>query len=136
MMKWTWAMVGTMALAACSGGQDDAGTTGQSQAAPLVTPAPSNLAGTYGAAGVDGQPWTSSLNADGSYQNTIGGEVSEAGTWTQAEDQLCFSPEAAPDEAAREQTCLTVLSVNQDGSLVLADAQGNQTTAPRIDRQD
>ena len=85
---------------------------------------------------MDGQPWTSALNANGTYQNTIGGEVSEAGTWTQVEDQLCFMPQSAPGETAREQTCLTVLSVNRDGSLVLADAQGNQTTAPRIDPLD
>ena len=131
-MKRIVALAGALALAACGSGE--APEEGQAAAAapPAAAPA-SSLAGTYGASGADGQPWTSALNANGTYRNTVAGQLSESGRWSHRDDQLCFQPEALAGEVPTE-TCLTLLNVNDDGSLVLADAEGNETTAPRLAR--
>lgn len=131
-MKWIWALAGAMALSACGNGAGTATLGEQSQAATVPSPQPNAIAGIYGANGVDGQPWTSELAADGTYRNTIAGQVSEAGTWSHADNRLCFRPEGDADQATPATTCLTVIEVSPDGSLVLSDDAGNQTTAPRL----
>jgi hypothetical protein len=134
-MKVYLALAGALALSACDNNGADAAPSGSDQATVTATPPPANLTGTYGANGVDGQPWTSSLNADGTYQNTIAGQVSEVGKWSHTDNRLCFEPDAADGQPAPEATCLTLVETAPNGSLVLADEAGNQTTAPRIDEQ-
>ena len=128
-----------LTLAAC-GGQDTPAAP-PSPAASAAAPAADSaaaLAGTYGAARADGMPWTTTLQADGRYSNTMAGQVTESGRWTRAGDQLCFT--ASVDGAAQGsatatppvQVCQTLVAVNPDGGLVVRDAGGHETTAPRL----
>jgi hypothetical protein len=88
--------------------------------------------GTYGGKNEDGEAWTSTLNADGTYQDAEAGEVTVTGSWTHEDDQLCFNPDVE-EGTQSESTCLNLVSVNPDGSLLLADAEGNEMTVPRLE---
>jgi hypothetical protein len=135
-MKRFVVLAGALALAACDTGTSEVDTApppSDSDTAAAGT-VPASLAGTYGATGADGAPWTTVLEADGRYRNTVGGELTESGTWAQTGDQLCFTltPPSGNSGATGQQTCQTLLNVNDDGSLVVRDATGQETTAPRI----
>lgn len=133
-MKRVFVLAGAVALAACgndSGAAESAAVEVAPSAAATVS---TSLAGTYGSTGSDGAPWTTVLGADGRYRNTVAGEMTESGTWGQTGDQLCFTPTPQSDANAGsgQPTCQTLLNVNDDGSLVVRDAAGQETTAPRI----
>ena len=133
-MKRVLVLAGAMALAAC-GNDSGSGESAAVEVAPSAAAAvPASLAGTYGATGADGAPWTTVLGADGRYRNTVAGELTESGSWAQTGDQVCFTPTPQPGDSssAARQTCQTLLTVNDDGSLVVRDTSGQETTAPRI----
>ena len=131
-MKQYLALFGAFSLVACGGGDDAAGPAAEGEPTGATAPAPdSPLIGAFGGLDMDGQPWSSRINADGTYQDTQGGEVTETGTWTHEGDQVCFSPSSAAEEAA-DATCLTLVNVNDDGSLLMSDGAGNETTVPRL----
>lgn len=127
-MKACFALAAALVLSACGGGDDAATPEG---GAPVAPAADSPLIGNYGGSDMDGNSWTSQMNADGTYRDTLNGEVSETGTWTHENDQVCFTP-APVDNVAASATCLTLVNVNDDGSLLMADAEGNETTVPRL----
>jgi hypothetical protein len=128
-------LAGVLALAAC-GSAPDSGDA--ANAAPTPSPTAdqvsAELAGTYGAQGTDGQAWTTTLGADGTYRNTVAGEQTESGTWQKSGDEICFTPVPVAGEAPA-QTCQTLLNVNDDGSLVVRDDAGVESTAPRLGPQ-
>jgi hypothetical protein len=134
-MKRLLVLAGAVALAACGSG---AGDGESANAAPVPSTAPSqvpvDLVGTYGAQGVNGQAWTTTLAADGSYRNTVAGELTESGSWSKSGDAICFTPTPAAGEAP-DQTCQTLVNVTEDGSLVVRDEAGQETTAPRLRSQ-
>ncbi|WP_160772215.1 hypothetical protein [Alteraurantiacibacter buctensis] len=131
-MKRVMVLAGALALAACGNGTGE-GDSASAAPAPSATPAPvpTELVGTYGAQGADGRPWTTALAADGTYRNTVGGELTESGTWTRSGASICFTPMPVAEQA-QAQTCQTLLNVNDDGSLVVRDAGGQETIAPRL----
>ncbi len=124
-----------LALAACGGNDAEVAETeiasGESAEAAEDAVSENSLVGSYGGEGEDGETWVSTLNADGSYQDIVGGEVSESGSWTHEGDQLCFNPDVE-EGTISEQTCLTLVSVNPDGSLVMSDAEGSEMIVPRL----
>lgn len=125
-------LAGALALAAC-GGSDNAAEADAPAEVEATTPAADDpLVGNFGGVTEDGKAWTSAMNADGTYQDTLDGEVAETGTWTHEGDQVCFAPAAEEGEAAAASSCLTLLNVNDDGSLLMTDAEGNETTVPRL----
>ncbi|MFC3099564.1 hypothetical protein [Altererythrobacter lauratis] len=128
MKKKLVGIVAATLLSACGSGDNSAGT-----ATPTPTPAApdSPLVGVYGGTDMDGNNWTSQINADGTYVDTVGGELSESGTWTHSGNQVCFTAQSA-DGPAPSPTCLTLVNVNDDGSLLMADQVGNETTVPRL----
>ncbi len=130
-MKTIIALAGAFALAACSGGE--AADTTDDTAAAAAPSADSPLIGVYGGTDMDGGTWSSAMNADGTYEDRQGGEVTETGTWTHEGDQVCFAP-AAAEGAAADSTCLTLINVNDDGSLLMSDPEGNETTVPRLEQ--
>lgn len=131
-MKRLLVLAGAVALAACGSGASDGESA---NAAPVpsaaATQVPAELVGTYGAQGVDGKAWTTTLATDGSYRNTVAGELTESGSWSKMGDAICFTPTPAAGSAAA-QTCQTLVNVNEDGSLVVRDEAGQETTAPRL----
>lgn len=131
-MKQYLSLFGAFALAACGGGDDAAAPAAEGDVATVSAPSPdSPLIGEFGGLAMDGQPWGSTIKADGTYQDTQGGEVTEAGTWTHEGDQVCFSPSVAAGEGS-DATCLTLINVNDDGSLLMSDGAGNETTVPKL----
>ncbi len=134
-MKKLVVLAGVFTLAACGGNDAEVAETeiasGEAAEAVEEAGAASPLVGSYGGEGEGGEAWVSSLNADGTYQDVVGGEVSETGQWTHEGDQLCFNPDAE-EGTVSEQTCLTLVNVNEDGSLVMSDADGNEMTVPRL----
>ncbi len=133
-MKRLVVLASALALAACGSGEDETATAAATPSTSRSS-VPASLAGTYGASGADGQPWTTVLDTSGTYRNTVAGDLTESGTWAQTGDQLCFTPTPAAGETA-EQTCQILVNVNDDGSLVMRDTAGEETTAPRLPSQE
>lgn len=131
-MKRVLVLASALALAACGNGASD-GESANAAPTPSATPSPvpSELVGTYGAQGSDGKAWTTTLAADGSYRNTVAGELTESGSWNKAGDAICFTPTPGAGTAP-DQTCQTLVNVTEDGSLVVRDEAGQETTAPRL----
>lgn len=130
-MKKLVALAGALALAACGSTDDSTAAEAPTEVTATTPAADDPLVGNFGGTTSDGKAWTSAMNADGTYQDTLDGEVAETGTWTHEDDQVCFTPAAEAGSAATG-TCLTLLNVNDDGSLVMADAEGTETTVPRL----
>jgi len=134
-MKKLVVLAGALVLAACGSNEAEVAETeiasGEAAEAGGDAGDVSPLVGSYGGESEDGQAWVSSLNADGTYQDVVGGEVSETGTWTHEDSQLCFNPNVE-EGTVSEQTCLTLVNVNEDGSLLMSDAEGNEMTVPRL----
>lgn len=129
-MKRVVVLAGALTLAACGSGTNNGETAAPaSSAAPAQVPA--ELVGTYGADGADGRPWTTTMRADGTYRNTVDGDLTESGTWDKTGDAICFTatPIAGADPV---RTCQTLVKINDDGSLVVRDEGGQETTAPRL----
>lgn len=116
-------------ISACGSGDNGSADT----ATPATAPAAQNsaLVGVYGGTDMDGNAWSSQMNADGTYTDTVGGEVTETGTWTHSGDQLCFTAQSVEGPSPTP-TCLTLININDDGSLLMADPEGNETTVPRL----
>jgi hypothetical protein len=134
-MKKYVVLASALALAACGSNEAEVAETeiasGQSTEEVSEAGTASPLVGSYAGESEDGEAWVSTLNADGTYQDVVAGEVSETGKWTHEGDQLCFNPDAE-EGTVSEQTCLTLVNVNPDGSLLMADAEGNEMTVPRL----
>jgi hypothetical protein len=131
-MKTYIALAAALALASCGSGDEAVGSADGQGETPAAAAPDSPLIGTYGSTDMDGNSWTSAMNADGTYQDTMNGEVTETGTWTHLDDQVCFTP-APIDGATADATCLTLINVNDDGSLLMSDGTGAETTVPRIE---
>jgi hypothetical protein len=129
-MKNLFVLAVALALAACGNGSDAAEAPGEVVATAAAANDP--MIGQFGGTTADGKAWTSAMNADGTYSETLEGEASENGTWTHVDDRVCFTP-APQDGIASPETCLTLLNVNDDGSLLMADAEGLETTVPRLE---
>jgi hypothetical protein len=134
-MKKFVVLAGAFALAACGSNDAEVAETeiasGDATETSAESETASPLVGSYGGEGEDGEAWTSTLNADGTYQDAVAGTVTESGSWTHDNDQLCFNPDVE-EGTESEQTCLTLVSVNPDGSLLMADIDGNEMTVPRL----
>jgi hypothetical protein len=130
-MKKLVALAGVFALAACGSGDDSAGDGAPGEVVATPAAADDPMIGNFGGTTAEGKAWTSAMNANGTYSETLEGEPAESGTWTHVGDQVCFTP--TPEEnITTTVTCLKLLNVNDDGSLLMADAEGTETTVPRI----
>ncbi len=132
-MKKLITLTGALILAACSGGDNTAVEAAEYTSADetAATKTDSPLVGTYGAITEDGDPWTSRINADGTYEDTVAGEVTETGTWTHVDDEICFEQAVTAGETA-DITCLALLDVSADGALHLRDPDGNEMNVPKL----
>lgn len=123
-MKKIIAVAGAIALAACGSGEAEV----EEVVEEVEEPAVSAVAGTYTGTTEDGTEWTSVLNPDGTYQDTVGDEVVESGTWTDGDGQTCFTETTAEGEEPAEASCFTVGEVGEDGSVEITDAEGETMT--------
>ncbi len=131
-MKKIVAVAGARLLAACGDAEAEVEPVEEAaEAGEQVSMAESPLVGSYGGTTDEGEPWTSTINADGSYEDTVGGEVTETGSWTHENDEICFNPSVMDGETA-EQTCMALLAVNDDGSLQLRTPDGGEIMVPKL----
>jgi len=123
-MKKLIAIAAALTLAACGGG-DDAADAG-SDSAPAASSAsdmPADSTGTYVGTGADGEEVTTTLNADGTFQDTVGGEVIRSGTWEDAMRGTCFVEEGVEGEM-----CYNMGAPGPDGTVEVTGPDGVTTT--------
>ncbi len=126
------AMASACALVACGSAEADVEPVDATAGTEVETAfVDSPLVGTYGGTTEDDEPWTSTINADGTYEDSVAGEVTETGTWSHTDDEICFNPAVMEGETA-EQTCMTLLEVNDDGSLHMRGPDGSEMTVPKL----
>ena len=125
MRKLILAAVLTTALAACNSAakesEEAAPADTTAAATEAAAAAPTSVAGTYDATTKDGTKFTSTLNPDGTYQDTdAAGKVTEKGMWADHDGKTCFDPEG--DEAG---TCYTVGEAQADGTQTATPDDGS-----------
>lgn len=114
-----------LALAACG---DAAEESDDPVPAATETVASEGWPGTYEFE-VDGRTTTSTLLADGTYTDTVDGEVVQSGQWEEnAAGKVCFDP--AGDEAAI--ACYAAGEVADDGTMVVTPDEGEPLTVRKI----
>jgi hypothetical protein len=126
MKKLALAAALSAALVACG----DAAEESDEPVAPAATEtaAAEGWAGTYEFE-VEGKTTTSVLMADGTYTDTVDGEVVESGTWEEnAEGQVCFDP---PGEDTPV-TCFTAGEPGEDGTFVATPDEGEPLTIRKV----
>lgn len=115
----------TGALAACGNPAEE---SGDPVPAATETVAADSWAGTYEFE-IEGETTTAALMADGTYTDTVDGEVVESGTWEEnAEGQVCFDP-AGEDTPV---TCFTAGEVGEDGTFVATPDEGEPLTIRKV----
>ncbi|BBC72997.1 conserved hypothetical protein [Altererythrobacter sp. B11] len=125
----TLALAGTLAgslslLAACSAQEPAEQETDN---APLVEEAPpSAMAGSYEITLEDGRALSRFLAADGTYIDSVGGDIIAQGSWQEEGDRLCLSAGTAEGE-----TCYTLTKPAADGTLTITSENGQTLTAEK-----
>lgn len=127
-MKKIFAIAAIMALSACGGDADVEDVVVEDVAVVEVSPA----AGTFTGTTEDGTVWTSVLNEDGTYIDTTGGEVTETGSWTDTNGQICFVPDVAEGEEPGPTTCSTMGEIAEDGTVTVTSAEGEEMTIQKV----
>lgn len=122
-MKKLLATAAIFALAACGGKADEQVADDQVIPTTQSTFAAATEAGTYTGTDEAGQPWTSTLNADGTFEDRADGKVIRTGTWENTAEGTCFTDEAALGEAAEPQ-CYQMGVPDSNGTLVVTGPDG------------
>jgi hypothetical protein len=125
-------LAGIALLAGCGEGREAATPTdAATEAMPIEAASPETAAtgmttangttpGTYDVTAPDGTKMVSTLNADGTYQDTdAAGKVAEKGMWAVKDGRTCFDPEG--DKA---ETCFSEGTRAADGSFEAKDDKG------------
>ena len=123
MKKLILAAALTGALGACSQAaeESDEPTPTATETATTAAATPASSAGTYEVTTKDGTKITSTLNPDGTYQDTdAAGKVTEKGMWADHDGKTCIDPEG--DEAG---TCYAVGEAQADGTQVATPDDGS-----------
>lgn len=120
-MKKLVALAGAFALAACGG--NDAEETAVAEPEPVEAVDTASSAGTYAGTDENGVAWTSTLNADGTFEDTENGEVVRTGTWEDNDRGTCFITEGDDVEA-----CFTMGEVQGDGTVEVTGPEGETFT--------
>ena len=106
----------TLTLAACGGGDEAADT-----ATVADTDTPAGSAGTY-VGGAAGEEVTSVLAADGTFTDTLNGEVIRSGTWEDNIRGTCFVETGVEGEA-----CYNMAAPAADGMMEVTGPDGTKT---------
>ena len=112
------------ALAACGDAAEEADDTATAEAAAA---AEETMAGTY-EFDVDGKTTTAVLTPEGTYTDSVDGEVVESGTWMDMDGKTCFNPEG--DDTP--ETCFTVGETGPDGTFVATGEDGTVLTIKKV----
>ena len=124
-MKKFALLAGIAALAACS----QEAPTNEEVAEPVAATAPmDSIVGTYEETTPEGKTVTTRINEDGTYTESVDGEVTESGSWTQADGKDCFDPEG--DHTP--QRCFTTTAIAEDGTFTATNDAGESITVKKI----
>jgi hypothetical protein len=108
------------ALAACGNPAEQSDEPAPAETTTAAA-APESSAGTYDVTLADGTKMVSTLNPDGTYQDTgADGAVAEKGTWADKDGKTCFDPEGEE----RGEICFTVGEAAEDGTMVATPDDG------------
>ncbi len=88
-------------------------------------------AGSYEGTNAEGEAWSSVLASDGTYQDMMGGEVTESGTWTEAGERVCFTP-IEGEAVADGEYCYTAGEMAPDGTMDVTNEVGETMTVTKI----
>ena len=98
-------------------------------AAPSLAADGGPAVGTYRVTTSDGKVVIEEVRADGTYTDTVDGEVVETGRWEQkSPEQYCYTK----DEAGATQECNTE-AVDADGVWTSKDSEGKVATVERVE---
>jgi len=129
-MKNLVLIAAAIALSACSQKADETPAptgTDDAAAAPAATARTSALAradaaGAYTVTWTDGTVTTTTINADGTYVDTMDGEETAHGIWAVKEGQSCLTPEGGAE------VCWTDGAPGADGSWTATAGDGTTVT--------
>ena len=109
----------SLTLAACGGSDDAVEAEGTTAAADM----PVSAVGTYVGTGEDGTEMTTTLAADGTFTETVDGEVIRAGTWEDNIRGTCFVEEGVEGEM-----CYNMAAPAADGTVQVTGPDGTTTS--------
>ncbi len=115
-----------LSLAACGGSDVDEPTEAEIDTADTVIPETS--AGTYTGTTEDGTEWSSTLNADGTFEDYEGGELVRTGTWEDNIRGTCFVNDGEEGEE-----CYNIGEVQADGTIEVTGPDGETFTMTKAD---
>ncbi len=124
-MKKIVALASVFALAACGGSEADQ-AAGEDVAMEDAGPAMPDSAGTYMAANEDGAEWVLVLNDDGSYEESVGGEVAASGPWEDTMRGTCLKAEGVEGEQ-----CYNIPEAAADGTVAINAPDGTPIAATK-----
>lgn len=137
-MKKTMLFIGVAALAACAetATEEAAEENGMAmedemameETSMATAPDGGPVAGTYEVTNADGESWTTTINADMTYSQTMNGEEVETGTMRMQDNMTaCFDP-AGEEEG---ESCSTSM-VAEDGTWTASNDEGEEVTVVRV----
>lgn len=134
-MKHLYVIGTALALAACSQRTE---TTTEATPATTATPmagtassaatqpATGNMAGRYEITMADGRVMTQTVNSDGTYVDSMGGQETR-GRWRMDGARACFDPDGAGAEK-----CYTTTAPGADGSFTATGPDGARETVRKV----
>ncbi|AKH41693.1 hypothetical protein FHS61_002183 [Altererythrobacter atlanticus] len=124
-MKKITVLCGLAVLAACSSPEsNDADAEGDASAAPSAVSA---MAGSYEIVTDDGTI-SSFLAEDGSYIESMDGDIVSMGSWREEGGKTCFDP--TTDEPPM---CYTIGDIGDDGTFTATPDEGDPITVKKVD---
>lgn len=118
-------LLGIAALAACN---QDAPVAEETAEPAAEAAAPESLVGTYEEATPEGKMLVTEIKEDGTYTESVDGEVTESGTWSQTDGKDCFDPEG-DDTPMR---CFTTTPMAEDGTFTATSDEGESITVKKV----
>lgn len=128
-MKRYWIVAALAGLAACGSNEapEPSEQAGMVDEEPALDPVAAEMVGIYEVTSEDGTVIRQTLNADGTYRETLEGTEIERGTWHQKGEQMCYDPQGDAIEQ-----CYTGGQPASDGSFSV-EMDGGTASVRRLD---
>jgi hypothetical protein len=128
-MKRTLAVLAIGMLAAC-GSNETAEAPAEDTAVAETADTGSNAApGTYEVTMADGSMMTATLAEDGTYTDTVDGEVTETGVWAIVGEKTCFTPAEGSEGTPM---CYSDSPMGEDGTFTATPDEGDPITVRKV----
>lgn len=122
-----------LTLAACAQPAEEEAAEADAMADEAVVEEVSALVGTYEGMTDEGDPWTASINADGTSEVMMDGELVDTSTWRSADDgTTCFTDTMLEEGEEATEMCYTFGDVGDDGVVEVTNADGEVNTVTKV----